>query len=108
MSTRALAVFGVLTVSLGGCFPSSPRDAVLGRWEGAGLCCEFTEDETVRIWGDFGQAVGIYAVEDDGCVRIHLRRHEESELPGSLTASVSRNTLTVSAADRGRVELRRK
>jgi hypothetical protein len=107
MRTLHLGLLGLLAVSLAGCFPSNPRDAILGRWEAAGLRCEFTEDETVRIWGDFGQAVGTYSVEDDGCVRIHLARHAESDLPACLTACVSRHTLTLRAADRGRVKLRR-
>jgi hypothetical protein len=110
MRTIHLGLLALLALSLAGCFPSHPRDAILGRWEShshPGLGAEFTEDETVRIWGDFGQAVGRYTVEDDGSVRIHLHRHGESELPGCLTACVSRNTLTLRAGDRGRVKLRR-
>jgi hypothetical protein len=109
MRAAPFLLVGCLAVSLAGCEPGDVREAIVGRWESAeypALRCEFTEEETVRIWGDFGQVVGNYAVSEDGSVRMHVARCGR-HAPGWVVVSVTRDTLTLRTPDGVQTRLRR-
>jgi hypothetical protein len=103
-------LLGCLTVSAAGCEPTDVKRAIVGRWDSVEhphLSCSFTEEETVRIWGDFGQLVGTYAVTEDHCVRMHLARCCGRPAPGWVVLSVTNDTLTLRTPEGIRMRLRR-
>jgi hypothetical protein len=110
MRAAPLLLVGCLAMSAAGCEPADVKRAIVGRWESVEhpyLCCAFTEEETVRIWGDFGQVVGTYAVTEDNSVRMHLARRCGRPAPGWVVLEVTNDTLTLRTPEGIRVRLRR-
>jgi hypothetical protein len=72
------------------------------------LRCEFTEDETVRLSGEFGQVVGTYSVDEDGCIRLHFAHNSQTDFPACAVAMLDWNGLTVQAPEGWQARFRRR
>jgi hypothetical protein len=111
MRAASFLLFGWLAMSQVACAPVDVKHAVQGRWESVDsprLRCEFTEDETVRLSGEFGQVVGTYTVEDDGCIRLHLAYDPATDFPACAVATLRWDGLTLQAPEGWQARLRRK
>jgi hypothetical protein len=111
MRATYFLVFGWLAVSQVACVPVDIKHAIQGRWESVDtprLRCEFTEDETVRLSGEFGQAIGTYTVEDDGSIRLHFDHDSQTDFPACAVAVLDCSGLTVQAPEDWQAHLRRK
>jgi hypothetical protein len=111
MRAAYFLLFGWLAVSQIGCVPVDVKQAVQGRWESTDsprLRCEFIDDETVRLSGDFGQAVGTYAVEEDGCIRLHLSCDSQTDFPACVVATLDWHGLTLRTSEGWQAHLRRR
>ena len=111
MRAAHFLLFGWLALSQIGCVPVDVKQAIQGRWESVDsprLRCEFTEDETVRLSGEFGQVVGTYTVEDDGSIRLHLACDGQTDFPACAVATLHWDGLTLQASEGWQAHLRRK
>src|SRR5262245_9019675 len=100
-----------LTAGQAGCAPAGLAETLPGRWQAVdqpGLSCEFTEDGTIRMRGDFGQAVGAYGVDETDRGWLHWHPDRPSGAPVFVNASVARGTLLLQDADGGSVRFRRR
>jgi hypothetical protein len=111
MRATYFLLFGWLAVSQIGCVPVDVKQAVQGRWESVDsprLRCVFTEDEMVRLSGEFGQAAGTYTVEDDGSIRLQFAHDSQTDFPVCAVATLHGDGLTLQATEGWQAHLRRR
>jgi hypothetical protein len=110
MRVAYLTLAAGLAACLASCSPATSPDALVGRWQCPaypGLYCEFVEDGTFRIRGDFGQAIGWYTVEEDGQYLVRLDRRAGQDLPSCLNAVLRGARLTLEAPGGRQAHFRR-